>query len=111
VDYYDRQGALRTVDGMAPIDEVAAAVGRALADAAFRPVPAQKRSAKGALRASSGRKSRPAAAKKPARGPAKTVKAARGGAKARRQPAKPAPRPARGAQKSKKAKRGRRLTK
>jgi len=111
VDYYGHQGTLRTVDGMASIDDVAAAVGRALADAAFRPVPARKKSAEGARKASSGRKSRAVAAKKPSRGPAKKVKASRGVGKARRASAKPAPRPARGSQKGKKAKRGRRLTK
>jgi adenylate kinase len=42
VDYYRRSGALRTVDGMASISDVGAAIGRALADAAFRPVPARK---------------------------------------------------------------------
>ena len=36
VAYYRGKGALKTVDGMAPIDEVTAAIGRALADAAFR---------------------------------------------------------------------------
>ena len=43
VDYYRGKGALRTVDGMASIADVAAAIGRALADAAFRPVPAAQR--------------------------------------------------------------------
>ena len=43
VDYYRGKGALRTVDGMASISDVAAAIGRALADAAFRPVPARAR--------------------------------------------------------------------
>ena len=42
VDYYRGKGALRTVDGMASISDVAAAIGRALADAAFRPVPARQ---------------------------------------------------------------------
>jgi adenylate kinase len=42
VEYYRNQGALRTVDGMASVEEVASAIGRALADAAFRPVPARK---------------------------------------------------------------------
>ena len=41
VEYYRGKGALRTVDGMASIDEVASAVGRALADAAFRPMTAR----------------------------------------------------------------------
>ena len=38
VTYYKGKGALRTVDGMASISDVTAAIGRALADAAFRPV-------------------------------------------------------------------------
>ena len=54
VDYYRGKGALRTVDGMASISDVAAAIGRALADAAFRPVPARKA-------AKAGRQSRPPA--------------------------------------------------
>ena len=42
VDYYRGKGALRVVDGMASISDVGAAIGRALADTAFRPVPAGK---------------------------------------------------------------------
>ena len=43
VTYYKGRGALRTVDGMASVSDVAAAIGRALADAAFRPLdPARK---------------------------------------------------------------------
>ena len=38
VDYYRGKGALRTVDGMASISDVGVAIGRALADAAFRPI-------------------------------------------------------------------------
>ncbi len=38
VDYYRGKGALRAVDGMASISDVAAAIGRALADTVFRPV-------------------------------------------------------------------------
>ena len=40
--YYASKGALRSVDGMASIGDVTAAIGRALADAAFRPVSAKK---------------------------------------------------------------------
>ena len=49
VAYYAGKGQLRTVDGMAPIDEVTAAIGRALADAAFG---APRKPAKGAKSAS-----------------------------------------------------------
>jgi adenylate kinase len=42
VKHYREKGMLRTVDGMASISDVAAAIGRALADAAFRPVPVRK---------------------------------------------------------------------
>jgi adenylate kinase len=47
VAYYKDKGALRSVDGMASIEDVAAAIGRSLADAAFRPVPARKAPATG----------------------------------------------------------------
>jgi adenylate kinase len=46
VDYYRGKGLLRTVDGMSSIADVASAIGRALADAAFRPVRAGKAGAK-----------------------------------------------------------------
>jgi adenylate kinase len=61
VAYYRGKGALRTVDGMAPVEEVASAIGRALADAAFRPLPAR-----------TGRKAGP----RPPAGPPKTVEKA-----------------------------------
>jgi adenylate kinase len=118
VDYYRRQGALRTVDGMAPISDVAQAIGRALADAAFRPVARRKASGS----AAQGRKSAPrkAAGPKKASPKAKAAKGAKSGTKngtktaaRRRKPAaKAAPRrPARGLQKGRKAARARRLTK
>jgi len=75
VAYYRDKGVLRSVDGMAPIAEVTGAIGRSLADAAFRPVP-----------------KRPAAAQKGAKPPAKAVgkvkrpaagSGGKGGAKAR----------------------------
>jgi adenylate kinase len=101
VDYYGGKGALRVVDGMAPIDDVAAAIGRALADAAFRQVPPGKKAAGGPGKAFAGRKS--AGGK---------VKAAGGAPKARRKPANGPPRwPAPDRKKAKKAKRARRLTK
>jgi adenylate kinase len=114
VDYYRGKGALRAVDGMASISDVAAAIGRALADAAFRPVPAGK--------AQTGRKtvSREAAEGRKPRAKVKTGRAAKpaqgkpkkAAAKASSPRRKAASRPAaRGAQKGKKAPRGRRLTK
>jgi adenylate kinase len=117
VDYYRRKGALRVVDGMASIGDVAQAIGRALADAAFRPVPARK--------AGSGRKPAPRKAaskglpknppKKPS-GKVKAAKGAKGGAKAtsprRKAATKAAPRrAARRPQKGRKPARSRRLTK
>ena len=115
VDHYRGKGALRTVDGMASISDVAAAIGKALADAAFRPAPARK--------AAPGQKT--ASGKAPARRKASgKVKAAKKAAKAapkrsskRAQPKrKSAPKAASGKaartpQKGRKAARGRRLTK
>ena len=117
VDYYRGKGALRAVDGMASISDVAAAIGRALADAAFRPVPAGKAAGR-APKAASGPKSAPRSAdsaKKPS-GKVKGTKAAKAVSKAasprRKATAKAGPRrAARSAQKGRKAARGRRLTK
>jgi adenylate kinase len=46
VAHYAAKGALRTVDGMASVSEVSSAIGRALADAAFRPISAKPGSTK-----------------------------------------------------------------
>jgi adenylate kinase len=116
VAYYHAKGDLRTVDGMDSIDEVASAIGRALADAAFRQSPASK----------TGR----AVPKSAARTPGKSVKVKRAskvakkpaarrkpGSKPARKPGlkpppKPAaPRPARSGRKARKSARPRRLTK
>jgi adenylate kinase len=114
VDYYRGKGALRTVDGMASISDVAAAIGRALADAAFRPVLRSK-AAEGRKSASS----KATSAKKPP-GRVKAAKAAKTASKAtakapaaRRNPgAQAAPRrTAKNPQKSRKTPRSRRLTK
>jgi adenylate kinase len=51
VEYYRRKGVLRTVDGMASIEEVASAIGRALADAAFRPAAATPKAVRGGRKA------------------------------------------------------------
>jgi adenylate kinase len=111
VSYYKGQGALRTVDGMASISDVTAAVGRALADAAFRPVSPSKTASGG--KSASRKAASPARKKAPAK--AKTVKGARRAAKAassRKSAPKPAPRrAAKVPKKSRKPARGRRLTK
>ena len=48
VAYYRQKGALKSVDGMAPIETVTTAVNRALADAAFGAVPAKRAAGKAA---------------------------------------------------------------
>jgi len=119
VDYYRGRGALRTVDGMASISDVAAAIGRALADAAFRPVARSKNGSKTTAKTASGGKSAPrkaagSARKKPS-GKAATVKGARRPAKAaasrKKAPKTASRRPAKSPKKSPKSARGRRLTK
>jgi adenylate kinase len=135
VDYYRSKGALRAVDGMASISDVAAAVGRALADTAFRPTQDRKpaagankraagarRPAELAQKAAPGRKSasgKAARAKKPP-GKVKTAKRAPKTALLRRKPAAGARKPAakaisrkaaRTPQKGRKARRAQRLTK
>jgi len=136
VDYYRSKGALRAVDGMASISDVAAAVGRALADTAFRPRQDRKPAAAAnkpaagagkpaaglAQKAAPGRKSasgKAARAKKP-QGKVKAAKRAPKATLSRRKPAAGARKPAtkaasrraaRTPQKSRKAPRGQRLTK
>lgn len=119
VDYYRGKGVLRTVDGMASISDVSTAIGRALADAAFRPVAARKPgsgSSKAASRAKATAKPRKAAKRAPSAAKAgakvKAGKAANKRVPARRKAAAKAPR--RGTktlQKSRKSVRARRLTK
>jgi adenylate kinase len=134
VAYYRNQGALRTVDGMASVDEVTSAIGRALADAAFRPVSARTAgrrardtssgrkpsSRKPSGRKPSGRKpsSRKPSSRKPAGGRTSPAKArAKAGKRPKTVPrGKPARKPAarrvaQNRQKSSKAARSRRLTK
>jgi adenylate kinase len=114
VDYYRGQGALRTVDGMASISDVGAAIGKALADAKFRPVPARKPATEARKAAASGKAGKPAkvkAAKEAIKKVAKktTKKTAK---KAPKRAAKPAPRQgSRGMQKAGKTAHSRRLTK
>jgi adenylate kinase len=129
VAYFRNQGALRTVDGMAPVEDVASAIGRALADAAFRPVSASKPGRrKAGVRAGgepSGRKSsgskssglKPSGRKAAGRRKSPAKAAPKGGKRAKAAPrAKPARKPAarriaQNRQKSSKAARSRRLTK
>jgi adenylate kinase len=74
VAHYAANGALRTVDGMASIPEVSSAVGRALADAVFRPAHAKPKSAKKAAGAAR-RKPAAAAKKAAAKAPGERAKA------------------------------------
>jgi adenylate kinase len=113
VDYYRGKGALRTVDGMASISDVAAAIGRALADAAFRPVPSRKASP-GVRKAAPGRKSAPRkpAGTKKRPGKVKTKAASpRRKAAAKASPRRATKKAAKSPKKSQKAARARRLTK
>ena len=132
VDYYRGKGTLRAVDGMASISDVSAAIGRALADTAFRPAESRQPAAgvrKPATgvgkpgKAASGRKSRAGKAAR-AQKPLGKVKAAKKAAKKktvlRGKPAAGARKPsaqaksrkaARTPQKGRKAARARRLTK
>jgi adenylate kinase len=111
VDYYRRQGSLRTVDGMASISDVGAAIGRALADAAFRPVPKGGTSKSDARRASGKARAgaKPPAKGKPPKAAPRPTRAAKAASKTARKPAAGKPAPNR--QKSQKSMRGRRLTK
>jgi adenylate kinase len=128
VDYYRNKGALRAVDGMVSIADVSAAIGRALADTAFR--PAQGRKAVAGTRKPAGGPRKAAPARKSAAGkgirakkPLGKVKTAKSAAKkivSRRKPAAGARKPAakatsrksaRTPQKGRKAARARRLTK
>src|SRR5262249_1683324 len=85
VKYYRGKGALRTVDGMAPISDVSVAIGAALADAAFRPVQTSKKT--------SGKPAKRAAAPRPQKGRRKAAKMAP--RKAPKSLKKPAKRPGR----------------
>jgi adenylate kinase len=119
VDYYRGKGALRTVDGMESISDVGLAIGRALADAAFRPgaarkpAPARKTAPKKAKEANKTAGKVKAPKKGSRKGSKQTSKRPAKATSARRKlPAKAAPRRgARKLQKSKKAPRARRLTK
>lgn len=95
VQYYGRSGLLRTIDGMAPIEDVTVAISRVLAEGAFTPRPAAtrgaKRPAKGkpGVRAAGKPKSKAGQAASGAKSKAKTGgkaaagKTSKGGAKGR----------------------------
>jgi adenylate kinase len=105
VTHYRGQGALRTVDGMASISDVAAAIGRMVADAAFRPIPARKSGS--GRKGGSGKAAAPkkrAAKAKTGGGPAKLGARRKSATPGRRKAAKGRPKP-------RKTARGRRLTK
>ncbi len=95
-DYYARKGMLKTVDGMAPVDEVTAAVGVILSPAkaakaakrakpkakAAKPAAKAKSKAKSKSKSKSKAKTKPkAAAGKPARAKAKTAQKRKSGRK------------------------------
>jgi len=95
VQYYGRTGLLRTIDGMAPIEDVTVAISRVLAEGAFKPRPAAtggaKRSAKGKPAAQAAGKPKPKAGHPAAKAKSKVKtsskvaasKASKGGAKGR----------------------------
>jgi adenylate kinase len=104
VEYYRDKGALRTVDGMASITDVSAAIGRALADAAFRPIAPRKAS----RRASDGPPARKSTPRNVKKAPARVTA---GKAASRGKAPKPAAKTAKKRQKTSKTARSRRLTK
>lgn len=91
VDYYARKGVLRSVDGMAPIPEVAKAIDNELrakprsTGRAKKVAGVRKSAAKSARGAAEGRKARPAAGRKAqAKAPGRKTAGKRGSAKASR---------------------------
>jgi adenylate kinase len=110
VAYYKDKSTLRSVDGMASIDEVAAAIGRVLADAAFRPVPARKLAGSAGKSRVAGRTAKPSRAIQAPKVRPKGAKsgAKNGGAKTRPKPAHKTSAPSK---KRAKPGHGRRLTK
>jgi len=123
VAYYAKKGALKSVDGMAPVEDVTAAIGRTLADSAFGAPKRAGKAGKGAKPAASTAKAKAKAnpvkagsktasktkAKSPAKRAAKAKPAARKAAasKARKPARKAAPKGRKSGGKS----RARRLTK
>jgi adenylate kinase len=87
-DYYARKGMLKTVDGMAPIDTVMAAIDRLLSPA--KPAKALVGKAKAAAKKAKPAKAKPVKAKSKAKAKAKAGKAGRKAAKSAKKPAKKA---------------------
>lgn len=73
IDYYREKGVLRAVDGMAPIDEVTAAVNWIFSKPSAKPASAQKTQPKAAKSTASAKKAK-AAATKPKAGSRKAAK-------------------------------------
>ncbi len=113
ISYYAGKGMLRSVDGMASVEEVTNSIARALADAAFRPASAKRAARKGtgaSVRPSAGRK-KPIKAPPKAKRPKPAARASRG---IRKAPAKSMAKrltTAPGRKTSRKPSRARRLTK
>jgi adenylate kinase len=106
--YYAGKGLLRSVDGMAPIDEVTAAIGRLLARPV--PVPAKPKGAKPKRskrsKRSKPKKAKPAKARKGAKRAKKARPAAAKRRKAGRKPARRVMRKNRGGQRKSRRRRG-----
>jgi adenylate kinase len=86
IAYYAGKGLLKRVNGMAPIDEVTAAIGRALAETAFRPGGVSKAGKKPVAKAGKAGRSKaaPAKASRAAKAPAPRGKKPKAASRVRR---------------------------
>jgi adenylate kinase len=82
-DYYRSKGALKTVDGMAPVDAVTVALGVLLAPSAKKPAAKKALSKKSGAKKTAAKKTAAKSAKKPKK-PKKTRRAARPAAKVKK---------------------------